>query len=1101
MNVFDLSAKITMDINGYLKNMESAKGVAVSTLSVIGGAAQGFFKDSVETGKQFGSSMSQVAATLGVTTDEVGNLSEFAQEMGRTTAFSATQAADALNYMALAGYDTETSMETLPTVLDLAAAGGMDLARASDMVTDTQTAFGMSLKRTKKMVNEMAKAASTGNTSVEQLGDAFLVVGGLAKELNGGMVELKDGTTANVDGVQELEIALTAMANAGVKGSEAGTHMRNMLMKLSSPTAEGVKQMEALGVQVFDTDGKMRSLKDIFGDLNTSMSNLTQEEKLQAIADLFNARDTASAEALLAAVGEDWDHIGEAILDADGAAKQMAETQLDNLAGDTKLLESAVEGAQIALSEALDPALRNVTQLETEFVTAFTEGFKSLPGEVQTVIAVIGDIGTKIVEVLPQITGMISTFAQLSIMKSLSGDAGKLKTSLKNVGGIAAGVATAIGGVAIVLEQVHEESKKISKDYDELKFSTEVAVDSSKSYADEVAELIESLDQYSTAEEKRLALNEKIAEGEELRKEAGKQYWQTTQDMTNGTKLLTDAETTRLSGLGGLMNTMSQYGMALNPLWNGLRQTAIETAETSQQQDFANRVFSMGMTQIWGVHDASEALIDGNINTEESIKGLNESMNSLYGALVYVKDETEQVDGAMEALEPTVTVAGQNIAQSTWDSFQTVVQACTDMSTALQNVGGSVDTWFSQVEERTALNGEVMRQNWEAQQQDIIQWENNLAWLLDNGLDTNLVQVLAEKGTAGAAEVSAIMADMQSNGEAGISEMATKWNELMASQTAISNGLNPEADNVVKKIGEIKAGGSEALQNMAQQFSLDASGVGADFTTGFVGGAIDLINEVGEAGAQVGSAMLDGTMTELDSHSPSREAETIGINFDAGLNSGMQNGERLVTMTAAKLGTAMTSGVSQGIAQGNMSVTQAMAQLNVTLSSAISNMVMSANAYSSQFGTIGYNLSIGLANGIYRGDSVVSNAMAWVVRNALYAAQRAADSHSPSRETMWLGETLGQGLAVGIKNSTSEAEEAAKGFVSAVNGTIESGLNSDYSIGTEGYQTVPATEQGTTPANITLNIYGAEGQDIEDLADIIMRRMNRAIERQEAAYA
>ena len=322
--------------------------------------------------------------------------------MGRNTAFSATQAADALNYMALAGYDTQTSMEMLPNVLNLAAAGSMDLARASDMVTDTQTAFGISLERTSQMVDEMAKAASTGNTSVEQLGDAFLVVGGLAQEMNGGMVELSDGTTATYDNIQELEIALTAMANAGIKGSEAGTHMRNMLLKLASPTKEGVKAFEELGVTVFDSEGKMRSLSDLMGDLNGSLSNLTQEQKLQAISDIFNTRDTAAAEALLNAVGEDWDNIAESILDAEGAAQQMADTQLDNLAGDITLFQSALEGAKIAVSDGLTPTLREFVKFGTDGLSRITSAFQE-----GGITGAMAEFGTILSDGIAMITDML----------------------------------------------------------------------------------------------------------------------------------------------------------------------------------------------------------------------------------------------------------------------------------------------------------------------------------------------------------------------------------------------------------------------------------------------------------------------------------------------------------------------------------------------------------------------------------------------------------------------------------------------------------------------------------------------------------------------
>lgn len=390
MNVFDLFAKISLDTSAYESALNGARGMASgfgsaltnvvghavdfvkTSLETAGRAAVGFMADSVQTGREFDQAMSQVAATMGTSVGEIENLRDFAREMGANTAFSATEAAEALNYMALAGYNAETSMSMLPNVLNLAAAGNIDLARASDMVTDTQTAFGISLERTTQMVDEMAKAASTGNTNVEQLGDAFLTVGGLAQELNGGFVTLADGTQAEVDGLQELEIALTSMANAGIKGSEAGTHMRNMLLKL----AEGAEQFAALGVKVYDAGGKMRSLKDIFGELNTSLSKLTQEEKLQAISELFNARDTASAEAMLNAIGEDWDHIGESILDAEGAAEQMAETMRDNLAGDIDKFKSALDEAKISISDRLAPTLRDFVQTGTREVGHLAEAFQ-----------------------------------------------------------------------------------------------------------------------------------------------------------------------------------------------------------------------------------------------------------------------------------------------------------------------------------------------------------------------------------------------------------------------------------------------------------------------------------------------------------------------------------------------------------------------------------------------------------------------------------------------------------------------------------------------------------------------------------------------------
>lgn len=392
------SGGISTVMGGVAKAVKRGAFVAAGAMTALGAS-------SIKTGMQFDKSMSQVAATLGKSTKDIKDLRDFAIEMGEKTKFSATEAADALNYMALAGYDSKKSMEMLPKVLSLAAAGNIDLAKASDMVTDAQTAFGISMDRTGQMVDEMAKAASTGNTSVEQMGDAFLVVGGLAKELNGGLVKMKDGTTKSVDGVQELEIALTAMANAGVKGSEAGTHMRNMLLKLSSPTKDGAEAFKRLGVSVFDSQGKMRSLQEIFGDLNTSMSKLTQKEKLQAISDIFNTRDTAASEALLASIEQDWNGIGESILDAKGAADKMAETQLDNLAGDITLAKSAFDSLKIAVSDIAKGPLRSFVQLGTGGIKEVTKAIKT--GDFEGLFSKMGkglsDLKNSLIKELPNI--------------------------------------------------------------------------------------------------------------------------------------------------------------------------------------------------------------------------------------------------------------------------------------------------------------------------------------------------------------------------------------------------------------------------------------------------------------------------------------------------------------------------------------------------------------------------------------------------------------------------------------------------------------------------------------------------------------------------
>lgn len=415
MNVFELFAILKLDKSMYEAGLKDAQKDATSAGSKIGGALRTgvkvagvaltaasavvtkIGKAAITTSLSFDSAMGEVAATAGKTAEELaettgsvdtafghfeGTLRDLAKFMGKNTAFTASQAAQALNYMALAGYDTQQSMSMLPKVLDMAAAGAMDLGRASDMITDISSALGLNVgveedvKRIELMVDEFAKAAASGNTTVEMLGDAFLTVGGLAKEVNGGFITMADGTKAPVDGLQQLEIAFTAMANAGIKGSEAGTHMRNILLKLANPTKQGIEAFDKMGVSIFDAAGEMKPLNVLFGEMNAAMSTMSQQEKLSAIGDIFNARDTASAEALLGAVTQSWDVLGEKILDAKGSASQMAETKLNNLQGDITKFKSALEGAQITMSDGLTPTLRKFVQFGTSGLSKLTQAFE-----------------------------------------------------------------------------------------------------------------------------------------------------------------------------------------------------------------------------------------------------------------------------------------------------------------------------------------------------------------------------------------------------------------------------------------------------------------------------------------------------------------------------------------------------------------------------------------------------------------------------------------------------------------------------------------------------------------------------------------------------
>ncbi|MDB2108637.1 phage tail tape measure protein [Clostridium paraputrificum] len=422
------------------------KVTVVSTaVTAMGGAA-------VKTAADFESSMSQVQATMGITKDSMSEvdgqsvntmdtLSDLAKKMGSETAFSASECAEALNYLALAGYDTQEMCDTLPTVLNLAAAGNIDLASASDMVTDAMSALGMETSDADKMVDQMAKTASSTNTSVGQLGEGILTIGATAKSIKGGTAE--------------LNTALGILANNGIKGAEGGTHLRNVILSLQNPTDKAASQMEALGVSVFDSEGNMRSLNDILGDLNTSMDGMTAEEKANIISKIFNKTDLSSVNALLANTGDTWDELQTSIENSGGAAQQMADTQLDNLSGQLTILKSAVEGFAISIGETLMPMVKNIVakiQSFVDWLNNLDEGTRQVIVKIGLFVAALGPVLVILGTVISKVGVTMQAFSKLGLKISgavanaggLSGVMGKLGTAIMGVNPVVLAVVAAI---------------------------------------------------------------------------------------------------------------------------------------------------------------------------------------------------------------------------------------------------------------------------------------------------------------------------------------------------------------------------------------------------------------------------------------------------------------------------------------------------------------------------------------------------------------------------------------------------------------------------------------------------------------------------------
>ena len=341
-------------------------GSAIAT-KAMGGLSKGFSAltvDAVGVGKAFEASMSQVAATMGdkLQAGDFEKLEAAAQKAGATTQFSATQAADALQYMALAGWDANKSVDTLPAILNLAAAANMDLAKASDTVTDYLSAFSNSMDGAGKaalsaseMVDIMAFAQANSNTSADQLGEAWK---NCAANLN----------AAGQD-VQTVTSMLEAMANQGLKGSEAGTAMTAIMRDITAQMENGAIKIGKTSVAVQDAQGNFRDLTDIMKDVEKATEGMGDAQKAAALASTFTADSQKGVNLLLNEGMDKVEGYEKALRNCTGAAQKAADTMNDNLAGDVKNLSSVWEALQIAIYQKAEPALRSIVQTASSVVS------------------------------------------------------------------------------------------------------------------------------------------------------------------------------------------------------------------------------------------------------------------------------------------------------------------------------------------------------------------------------------------------------------------------------------------------------------------------------------------------------------------------------------------------------------------------------------------------------------------------------------------------------------------------------------------------------------------------------------------------------------
>ena len=357
------------------KNRQAISATRTELLTTVGVATAGaaaLWKGFIQPAANFEAQMSVVEAISGATADDMEQLTELAKRMGETTKFTAIESGQALEYMAMAGWDTTAMMSGLPGVMNLAAASGENLALVSDIVTDAMTAFGMGAEESARFADVLAATATSSNTNVGIMGETFKHVAPLAGAMG--------------YSIEDMSVAIGMMANAGVKGTRSGTSLKNIITNLAKPSDDVVAAMDALNISLVNTDGTTKSFEEVVNSLRIGFDGLTEAEKAAYAATIGGKQGMAGLLAIVNSGEEDFQILTEAINNCAGAAEEMALTRLDNLGGDMTLAKSAWDALRMSIGELFLPKLREATQGLTDIIYKVTE-FVSENKELITTVA------------------------------------------------------------------------------------------------------------------------------------------------------------------------------------------------------------------------------------------------------------------------------------------------------------------------------------------------------------------------------------------------------------------------------------------------------------------------------------------------------------------------------------------------------------------------------------------------------------------------------------------------------------------------------------------------------------------------------------------
>lgn len=951
-------------------------------------------QEAFTVGSNFESAMSQVGAVSGANAEDLEKLTDKAQEMGEKTKFSASESAEAFNYMAMAGWKTEDMLNGIEGIMNLAAASGADLATASDIVTDALTAMGYSAQDAGRLADVMAAASSNANTNVEMMGATFQYAAPIVGALGYNM--------------EDTAVAIGLMANAGIKADKAGTALRSVLTRLSAPPKECANEMEKLGISMTDSEGNMKSLDDIMQDLRKAFSNLSETEQTAAAKHIAGAEAMSGLLAIVNAAPADYDKLTEAVKNSEGAAASMAETMQDNVGGKLTLLKSKIEGIMIKLfkkasdqmkdgidtvGEALDKVDWDKVGDEIgKFATKAADLFKYIITNSSTIISTLKTIGTimatvfisnKIAGATSAVVGLVNAFMKAKTATEALSKA----TSLLGLNMYALPIMAVVAAAGVIYTQLQKTKKEIEENAQAVYGLTE-----------KQKELISTIDEHGEA----------LKRANEARQEAGQDIdleYSKISDLKDKYNELIDENGNVKDGYEDLANELlgdlaeglgttidnikenidanGKLGDSIDELIkkkkNEAKLAAFESdynqavkdeinlfkdlVEAQKEQKAAQDNLTDAQNDYNAAYDAWNKNLNGYAKAELS-KQLSQASESLKVAQESFDKTSESVDQAK---------ANWGNAQSTIESYQEALTASTEGNAQKMN-----DALLSM---QNGLVNHTVASKEELEKQ-FLNSKTNLEYIQDlykNGnISEDVVNDYKRINELAGAELDKWVAK---NGEAG--EQSVNNFAGTASQ-ALSN-----AYDVSRQLG---SGSTGALYNSLG----DWEAIAQEKTGDFLGAIEGKKGEAKTASETIASEAAKGA------DSKKTDAETSGTNFSQGFINGIGSLIQDAWEKAKELAANAWAGLKKGQEEGSPS---------------------KLTTKSGEFFGQGY------INGINAMKKAVNKAAGNVAKGAVNELKKAQQEGSPSKLTYQSGKNFTQGFINGISSLESQLVSTAKGLV------------------------------------------------------------------------